>query len=93
MLLSVYVAWKILPRFPPVIASKTVRSALGLISGISGLSWLFIFVYFILPRCDFTLEQLRVAVYWAMVPVLVLLTISFLVFDKSERQQLTTTRS
>jgi len=92
-LLSVYVIWKILPRFFPVVASKTVRSSLGLIGGISGPGWLLVFIYFILPRCDVTLEQLRVAIYWAMVPVLVLPTSSFLIFDKSEKQQFTTTHS
>ncbi len=93
MLLSVYIVWKILPRFFPVIANKTVQSVLGLIGGISGMSWFFVFVYFILPRCDFTLEQLRVAVFWAIIPTLVLPTTAFLVIDKSESQQFTTTSS
>jgi hypothetical protein len=93
MLLSVYVAWKILPRFFPVIASKTVQSAIGIIGGITGAIWFLAFAYFILPRCDFTLEQLRVAVYWAIVPVLALPTVAFLVVDNSEPQRFTMTRS
>ena len=45
MLLSVYVAWKILPRFFPVITSKTVQSALGIIGSILGMGWFFVFAY------------------------------------------------
>ena len=86
-LLSVYVVWKILPRFFPFIANKAVQSALGLIGGISGMSWFFVFVYFILPRYDFTLGQLQVAILWAFVPAMVFPAISFLVIDKSERRQ------
>jgi hypothetical protein len=86
-LLSVYVVWKILPRFFPFIANRAVQSALGLIGGISGMSWFFVFVYFILPRYDFTLGQLQVAILWAFVPAMVFPAISFLVIDKSERRQ------
>ena len=93
ILASVFFGWQILPRFFPVIANKTIQSAIGIIGGISGMSWFLAFVYFILPRCDFTLGQLRVAVFWAFVPVMVLPTISFLVIDKSESQQSATTIS
>jgi hypothetical protein len=36
---------------------------------------------------------LRVAVFWAIVPVMVLPTISFLIIDKSESQKFATTPS
>jgi hypothetical protein len=86
-LLSVYAVWKILPRFFPFIANKAAQSALGLIGGISGMGWFFVFVYFILPRYDFTLGQLQVAILWAFVPAMVFPAISFLVIDKTERRQ------
>lgn len=86
MLSSVYVVWQILPRFLPVIANKTIQSAIGIIGGISGIAWLMAFVYFILPRCHFTQGQLLVAFLWAIVPVIVLPTTGFILIDKSERQ-------
>jgi hypothetical protein len=92
MLALVFIGWQI-PRFFPVIANKTAQSAIGIIGGISGMSWFLAFIYFILPRCDFTLGQLQVAVFWAIVPVIVLPTISFLVIDKSESQQSATMSS
>jgi hypothetical protein len=90
MLALVFIVWQIRPRFFPVVTNKIVQSAIGIIGGISGICLFLTFAYFILPRCDFTLGQLQVAVFWAIVPVLVLPTISFLVIDKSERQQSTT---
>jgi hypothetical protein len=51
-LFLVYVVWQIAPRFFPFIANKAVQSALGLLGGISGMGWFFVYVYFILPRCD-----------------------------------------
>jgi len=89
MLLSVFIAWRILPRFFPVITNKTVQSAIGLIGGISGMVWFFVFVYLVLPRCNFTPGQLVVALFWALIPVITLPTASFLVIDKSERQHIT----
>jgi hypothetical protein len=86
-LFLVYVVWQIAPRFFPFIANKAVQSALGLLGGISGMGWFFVYVYFILPRCDFTLGQLQVAILWAIVPAMVFPAISFLVIDKSERRQ------
>jgi hypothetical protein len=93
MFASVFISWQILPRFFPVIASKTVQSAIGIIGTCLGMGWFLAFACFILPRCDFTLGQLQVAVFWAIVPVMVLPAISFLVIDKSERQQSATTSS
>jgi hypothetical protein len=92
-LFSVYVVCRIIPRLFPVIANKTVQSAVGIVGSISGMSWFVAFAYLILPRLDFTQGQLLVAVLWAIIPVLVFPTASFLVMDKSERQQLTTTSS
>lgn len=86
MLALVFAVWQILPRFFPMLAGKTVPSAIGLIGGISGAGWFLVFAYFILPRFDFTQGQLLVAVLWAMVPAMVLPTTAFLVLDKSENQ-------
>jgi hypothetical protein len=87
ILASVFVVWQIMPRFFPVIANKTVQSAVGVIGVISGMTWFCAFVYFILPRCNFTQGQLLVAVFWALVPVMVLPITAFLVTDKSESQR------
>jgi hypothetical protein len=88
-LASVFVACRILPRFFPVIANKTAKSAIGIVGGISGMSWFLVFAWYILPRCDFTMGQLQVAVLWAIVPVMVFPTISFLMIDKSESRRAT----
>jgi hypothetical protein len=93
MLTSVFILWQILPRLFPVIAHKTVQSAIGLIGGISGAGWFLAFAYLILPHCEFTQGQLLVAVSWAMVPTLVLPATSFLIIDKNESQPLATTGS
>jgi hypothetical protein len=93
MLASVFAIWRIVPRFFPVIANKTVQSAVGIVGGISGMAWFFAFVYFILPCCNFTEGQLLVAVFWAAVPMLVYPTAAFLALDKSESQQFGTTHS
>lgn len=93
MLASVIVAWRIMPRFFPVITNKTIQSAVGIGGGISGMGWFLVFAYLILPRCDFTPGQFLVAVFWAAVPMVALPTIAFLVVDKSENQQFTATNS
>jgi hypothetical protein len=93
MLVSAFIAWKIAPRFFPVLANYAVQSAIGIIGSISGMGWFLAFACLILPRVDFTQAQLLVMTLWAIVPVMLLPTISFLVIDKSERQQLTTGRS
>lgn len=82
----IFAVWQILPRFPPVLASKTAQSVVGLIGGISGAGWFLVFVWFILPRFDFTQGQLLVAVLWAMVPAMVLPTTTFMAMDKSENR-------
>jgi hypothetical protein len=93
-LVSGYLVWRFAPRFFPVITNKRFETAIGVALWISAMSWLFAFVYFILPYCDFTLGQLRVAVFWAIVPAMALSTIATLsLFDKSGRQTLTTTSS
>jgi hypothetical protein len=89
-LLTVYVVWQIMPRFFPIVTNKAVQSVIGIIGGISGMGWIIAFACFVLPRFDFTPGQLLVAVSWALVPTLVLPTTSFLVLDKSERQQFKT---
>ena len=91
MFTSVFILWQILPRLFPVIANKTVQSALGLIGGISGAVWFLAFAWFVLPRYNFTQGQLLVAVLWAMVPMLVLPTTSSLISYKNESQPLATT--
>jgi hypothetical protein len=93
-LLSGYIVWRMTPRFFPVITNKRLETARGLAILISAISWLFTFTYLILPHCDFTPGQLRVAVFWAMVPVMTLSTIANLsLFDKSGSQRFTTTSS
>jgi hypothetical protein len=93
MLVSVYAAWQIIPRFFPVITGKTLQSTVGIVGGISGVSWFAVFAWFILPRFDLTPGQLTVAICWASVPMMVLPTISFLGIGKSESPQFTTTSS
>jgi hypothetical protein len=87
MLLSVYVVWRILPRFFPIITGKTAQSAIGIFGSISGMGWMIAFAWFILPRCDFTQGQLLVAVFWGFVPMMLLPITAFLVIDKSESRQ------
>jgi hypothetical protein len=87
LLLSLYIVWRILPRFFPVIPGKAAQSAIGVIGGVSGMGWMFAFACFILPRCDFTQGQLLAAVLWALVPMMLLPATAFMVIDKSESQQ------
>jgi hypothetical protein len=94
MLFAIYVAWQFIPRFFPIITNKALQSVVGVVGGISGVSWFIAFARFILPRFDFTPGQLIVAICWASVPVMVLPTISFLGIGRSESPQFTkTTRS
>ncbi len=81
--LSVYLAWQIVPRLTPVINQK-FHSVAGMLGGISGTVWFVAFVYLILPRFDFMPGQLVVAILWATLPMLVLPTVSFLEIEKSE---------
>ena len=81
--LSVYLAWRIVPRLTPVIGQK-FHGVAGMLGGISGAVWFVAFVYLILPRFDFTPGQLVVAILWATLPTLVLPTVSFLEIEKSE---------
>jgi len=81
--LSVYLAWQIVPRLTPVINQK-FHGVAGMLGGISGTVWFVAFVYLILPRFDFTPGQLVVAILWATLPMLVLPTVSFLEIEKSE---------
>jgi hypothetical protein len=93
LLCLVYFAWQVAPSFFPFITSRRAQSVLGLMGGLSGAIWFLAFAYFILPWVDFTTDQLMVAVLWAMVPTLALPTTAFLLLDKSENQQSTTTNS
>jgi hypothetical protein len=81
--LSVYLAWQIVPRLNPVIGQK-FHGVTGMLGGISGAIWFVAFAYLILPRFDFMPGQLVVAILWATLPTLVLPTISFLEIEKSE---------
>jgi hypothetical protein len=81
--LSVYLAWQIVPRLTPVISQK-FHGVAGMLGGISGAVWFVAFMYLILPRFDFTPGQLVVAILWATLPMLVLPTVSFLEIEKSE---------
>ena len=89
-LFSDYAALRFALRFFPVITSRRLQSAIGLVGGISGISWFLAFACLILPRCNFTPDQLLVAVLWALVPVIVLPTITFIGLEKSEDKQFTT---
>jgi hypothetical protein len=93
ILLLIYIVWKILPKFFPVITNKAVQSAIGIIGGISGVIWFLAFACFILPHCNFTLGQLQVAIFWAIVPALMTPTTAFLVIEKSEQRPFTMTSS
>jgi hypothetical protein len=92
-LLSVYLVWQIMPRFFPIVTNRAVQSAIGIIGGMSGISWFLAFACLILPRCNFTPDQLLVAILWAIVPTLALPTMAFLLLDKSEHQQFKTPSS
>jgi hypothetical protein len=81
--LSVYLAWQIVPRLTPVISQK-FHGVAGMLGGISGAVWFVAFVHLILPKFDFTPGQLVVAILWATLPTLVLPTVSFLEIEKSE---------
>lgn len=63
-------AWFLVPRFFPAIASRKINSAVGIIGSISGMVWLFGFVYFILPRLELTQGQLTVVLLWAFLPLM-----------------------
>lgn len=93
MLASVFVAWRILPGFFPFISSKRVQFGIGLLGGIAGVGWFFVFVFLILPRCRFTEGQLVVAIFWALVPVQALPTAAFMILDKNERRRVTSGNS
>ena len=53
-------------RLFPVISSKRIREAIGVSGGIGFVAYLFYFVYFSLPRHDYTVDQVAVAVLWNM---------------------------
>jgi hypothetical protein len=86
LLLGSYLIWRNAPRVFPLIGSRRLQSAGGLLGGISGAIWFVVFTDCILPRFDFTTGQLMVAVLWAMVPTLVLPTTAFLLLEKSEKR-------
>jgi hypothetical protein len=89
LLLGSGLIWWSGPRFFPLIGSRRIQSAAGLLGGISGAIWFVVFANCILPRFDFTTGQLMVAVLWAMVPTLVLPTMAFLLLEKSENRPAT----
>jgi hypothetical protein len=93
LLASQFVIWRILPRFVPVIASKAVRSAIGIVGGAAGAVCALVFAYFVMPRCNFSEGQLIVAILWAFVPVYVLPATAIKVIDKSEGQPTVATSS
>ena len=78
-----YVGWRFMPRIFPVISNKVLRSGFQLTCGISGVAWVLIFAWFILPRLEFTQGQLAVAIIWGFLPALVLPT-TLVGFDKVE---------
>jgi hypothetical protein len=88
LLLFSWLCWWQLPVHFPVIGSRRLQSAVGLMGGISGAVWFLVFAYFLLPRCNFTMGELTVALLWAMVPMLLLPEAAFLLLDKSEGEEL-----
>ena len=92
-LLANYAAWRFTSRIFPVIISRRLQSAVGLIGGVSGMTWFLAFAYLILPRCNFTSGQLFVAIVWALVPVMLLPALTFLGLEKSEPQPFPATNS
>jgi hypothetical protein len=49
----------------PVIRTTRTRDVIKVLSGVIVMLWLFVFVFLILPRCDFTFGPFVVAWYWA----------------------------
>jgi hypothetical protein len=92
VLVSVSLILQIIPRLFPVIANRSIHSAVGVIGAISGAGWFLAFAYLILPRYNFTPGQLLVTIFWAAVPMLVWPAVAVLGLDKSESQQFGTTR-
>jgi hypothetical protein len=84
LLSGCYLIWRYGARIFPLIRSRRLQSAVGLLGGISGAVWFIAFANWILPRFNFTTGQLMVALSWAMVPTLVLPTAAFLMLEKSE---------
>jgi hypothetical protein len=54
-------------RFFPVVRSRRIKDVIGVSAGAFLLLWFVIFSYLILPRYDFTVGQLMVAVLWAFI--------------------------
>jgi hypothetical protein len=86
LLSGCYLIWRNGARIFPLIRSRRLQSAVGLLGGISGAVWFIIFANWILPCFSFTTGQLMVALSWAMVPTLVLPTTAFLMLEKSENR-------
>lgn len=84
LLSASYFLWRNAGRFLPLIASRRVQSAVGLIGGVSGVVWFLAFAWCLLPRFDLTPDELVVAILWAMVPTLLLPNIGFLWLDQTE---------
>lgn len=80
------------PRIFPVIRNHVLRSVFQFACGISGVTWVVIFAWFIPPRFEFTQGQLLVAILWGFVPALVLPAM-FVGFDKVEGRLPTTAGS
>lgn len=52
-------------RLFPVIHARRTRDVIKVLSGVFLMLWLFVFVFLILPRCDFTFGPFVAAWYWA----------------------------
>jgi hypothetical protein len=86
LLSGCYLIWRNSARIFPIIGSRRLQSAVGLLGGISGAVWFIVFANWILPCFSFTTGQLMVALSWAMVPTLILPTTAFLMLDNSENR-------
>jgi uncharacterized membrane protein len=90
MLVLFVCLWRFVPRFAPIIRNQAAQSAVGVLGGISGVVWFVLFVRVIVPRHEFMPGELLAAILWAMIPLVLLPTASFLIADKSEYHHLTT---
>ena len=85
--LMAYAGWRLMPRLVPVIPNRVIRKIFQLAGGVAGVAWVFLFAGFVLPRFEFTLGQLAVALIWGFIPALVMPT-AFVGFDKVEGRQI-----
>ena len=48
---------------------ESIRRTLGICSTVAGGAWFVCFLMVVLPRCEFSINQLVVALFWGLTPV------------------------